>query len=194
MIKQEIILASQSQRRQELLSLMDIKFKAIKPDFDEDSVKFEDSNIKKYAIDIAEGKCLNVSEKNKNDIILGADTIVYLDNTILGKPKDKNQAYDYLSLLSGKTHKVITGIYFYHYNKDIKISDYSITDVTVQNLTDSEIKEYISSYTVLEAAGAYRIQDSFSKYILSLKGSYHNVVGLPVNKVYNCLKKIEKRL
>ncbi len=186
----EIILASKSPRRKELLSLIGIKYKIQETNFDESSITFKDNDIIDYVIKIAKGKCLNASNVYKDRIILGADTIVYKNNQIFGKPKDLDEAFEYLEKLSNDYHEVITGFCILNPQKKIQITDYDITKVYVQKLSKEEINWYINSDEVTDAAGAYRIQKGFSRYITKIEGSYYNVVGLPINKVYNRLKSL----
>lgn len=186
-----IILASKSPRRQELLSQIGIEYSVFGTDFDETSVIYDGTNIDKYVIELAKGKCEEALKHNKHKIILGADTVVFYKNKILGKPKDKKEAFEYLKELSNDIHKVITGVYIHNDINNKSVSKAVFTEVKVQNLSDEEIEWYINSDTVLDAAGAYRIQKGFSRYIEYIKGSYSNVVGLPVNAVYNLLREIE---
>lgn len=191
-MEKEIILASKSKRRQELLSLIGIKYKIFGTNFDENSVKFDGKDIEKYVVDLALGKCKEAIPKFEHDIILTADTVVFAKNKILGKPKDVDEAFSFLQMLSDDSHSVITGLCFYNgKTKDIT-TDYCETKVRIQKVTDDELWWYINSDNVLDAAGAYKIQNGFSRYITSIEGSYHNVVGLPVNNVYNELKRIFK--
>ncbi len=131
-----------------------------------------------------------MAKSSKDKIVLTADTIVSKDNEILGKPKDKDEAFHFLKKISGDMHEVITGVCLYNGVNGKLISDYDRTAVEVQSLSDEEIKWYIGTGEVYGVAGAYRIQGGFSRFIKSIKGSYHNVVGLPVNMTYNMLLEI----
>jgi septum formation protein len=186
----KIVLASKSPRRKELLSLIDINFIIYGTVFDESSIIYNGKDIDNYVIELSKGKCMEASSKYPDRIILGADTIVYINNEILGKPNNKEEAYDYLDRLSNNSHSVITGLCLYNGLTKQMITDFDITTVYVQELKPEEIKWYINSDNVEDAAGGYRIQQGFSRFITRIEGSYHNVVGLPVNKVYNNLKKI----
>ncbi len=189
-MEKEIILASKSKRRQELLSLIGIKYRVFGTNFDEDSVEYDGRDIEKYVVELAKGKCKEAIPKFDKEIILSADTVVIAKNRILGKPKDIDEAFSFLKTLSDDSHYVVTGLCFYN-GKDKSITtDYCKTKVNVQQISDDEIWWYINSDNVLDAAGAYKIQNGFSRYITSIEGSYHNVVGLPVNNVYNRLKQI----
>ncbi len=129
--------------------------------------------------------------KIKNGIIITADTIVVMDNHILGKPKDKKDAFRILKILSGRTHIVYTGYSVYNsINKKI-ISEFEKTEVTFRDLTDSEILEYIAGGSPMDKAGAYGIQDDFGAvFIKKINGCYYNVVGLPLAKLYHALLRI----
>ncbi|MFA7156974.1 MAG: Maf family protein, partial [Bacilli bacterium] len=119
---------------------------------------------------------------------IGADTGVFIDNTLLGKPKDKKDAYRMLKMLSGKTHKVITGVTIISPKKTYKIN--SISKVTFYDLSDEEIYNYISLEEPYDKAGAYGIQGFGATLIKKIDGDYFTIMGLPLAKVYRTLKKI----
>ncbi|MFA7156468.1 MAG: Maf family protein, partial [Bacilli bacterium] len=135
-----IILASKSLRRQELLRLVGLDFKIVESNFDESTIKNVDPQ--KIPLLEAENKAKVVAKDYENDIVIGADTGVLIENTLLGKPKDKDDAYRMLKMLSGKTHKVITGVTIISPKKTYKIN--SISKVTFYDLSDEEIYHYIS--------------------------------------------------
>ena len=120
------------------------------------------------------------------DIVLGADTVVCLEEEVLGKPRDDSDAGRMLRLLSGRDHWVFTGICIL--SKKRRVLDLSSTKVSFAKLTDEEIREYTRSGEPRDKAGAYAIQGGASKFVSSIQGSYHNVVGLPVSLVYRHLK------
>ena len=183
-----IILASASPRRTEILTLAGIPHRVVVLEHEEviDNTKAPIDIVKSLAYQKANA----VFEKYPNEIVLGSDTIVVYDE-ILGKPKDKIDAYRMLKKLEGKTHQVITGVAILSSMKKIMFAE--VTNVTFKNMTDDEIYEYINSENVLDKAGAYAIQGSACKYISKIDGDYYNVMGLPVHKVYHELKKIEKQ-
>ena len=175
-----VILASASPRRREILESLGVDIKIITADVDETSDKTEIYDI---AMQIAEKKCRAVFEKIDASLtsfpIISADTTVFCDNEIMGKPKDEADAYRMLKMLSGKAHEVITGICV-GINGKFHCS-YASTKVFVDNLTDEEIWTYINSRDPFDKAGAYGIQGIFSKHISKIEGCYFNVVGLPTN-------------
>ena len=114
-----------------------------------------------------------------------------MKNQILGKPKNKNDSFRMLNLLSGKTHKVITSIALYNKEKNIIQSTYEETSVTVYNLNKTEIWHYINTSNTLDKAGAYGIQGFFSVYISNINGCFYNVMGLPISLLYKEYKKMK---
>jgi septum formation protein len=185
------VLASGSERRQELLHRIVDEFDIIVSDFDESKVLFKD-NIDNYVINLAKGKSLSVKESLREDsIIIAGDTIVVLENKILGKPSNENDAYNMLKLLSGKTHRVYSGIVVINmYNKKIE-QESLYTEVKFSNLSDEEIKAYIKTGEPFDKAGAYGIQGYGGVFIESINGCYYNVVGLPLNLLNKMLNKVK---
>lgn len=183
----KIILASASPRRTELLSLAGINHKVIVLEHEEviDNTKAPSDIVKSLAFQKANA----VFEKHQDNIVLGADTIVVLDE-ILGKPKDYQDAFRMLKKLQGKTHQVMTGVAIL--SKEKKVVFYESTNVTFKKMTDEEIYSYIEEENVYDKAGAYAIQGSACKYITKIEGDYYNVMGLPIQKVYTELKNIDK--
>ena len=187
--KLPVYLASRSPRRRKLLKQINIKFKSFKVDVIESIDKGEKPihNVKRLAIE----KMVKAKEIIKSGIIITADTIVVLDNKVIGKPKNKMDAKAILNKLSSRTHIVYTGFAIYNSEKDIIITDYEKTFVTFRKISDKEIDEYISSGSPMDKAGAYGIQDDFGAvFIEKINGCYYNVVGLPLTKVYQVLTKI----
>jgi len=181
-----IILGSKSPRRKEILNKMGINFKIKYIDFN------EKADLSKSIEDIAESISLQKSNEfnklNKNDILICADTIVAVENEIFGKPKTKQEAFEMLSKLSGKRHKVITGVTIKS-NKKTKIF-HETTFVSFKKLNEDEINYYIEKYNPLDKAGAYAIQEWIGLVgIKKIEGSYFNVVGLPSHRLYNELIK-----
>jgi septum formation protein len=186
------VLASGSERRQELLHRIIDEFDIIISDFDEHKVLFE-NNVDKYVITLAKGKALGVKESLKEDaIIIAGDTIVVLDNKILGKPTSEEDAYNMLKLLSGKTHRVYSGIVVINmYNN--KIEEKSLyTEVKFSTLSDDEINDYIRTGEPFDKAGAYGIQGYGGVFIEGINGCYYNVVGLPLNLLNKMLNKVKE--
>ena len=185
MFDKEIILASASPRRTEILSLAKIKHRIIVKEHEEiiDNNKTPEDIVKNLAYQ----KAYAVYKDYEDQIVLGADTVVVLDE-ILGKPKDRNDAFRMLKKLSNKTHKVITGVALL--SKDCKRTFSETTNVTFRKMTDEEIYEYIDNENVYDKAGAYAIQGMASKYISKIEGDYYNVMGLPISRVCLELEKL----
>lgn len=181
-----IILASASPRRKEILENVNLKFTVIASDIEE--VILENEPPKDLVMRLAFEKCMDVAIKNKDDLVIGADTIVVLDNKVLGKPKNEEDAYNMIKSLSNKKHQVITGISLINLNSDKKVIDYVVSEVTFKDLSDELIRDYISTNESLDKAGAYGIQGYGSLLVESINGDYFNIVGLPISKISNLLK------
>lgn len=184
-----IYLASKSPRRKHLLNLLNLKFKTYHVDLEEEILDGEHpiQTVKR----LAKHK-LEAAEKITSDgIIITADTIVVIDDQIIGKPKNKKDAELILSKLSGRKHFVYTGIALKNCPKNLEFLGYEKTAVKFRALTRKEIKDYIASGSPMDKAGAYGIQDDFGAvFVEKIIGCYYNVVGLPLQKVYKSLKEI----
>lgn len=176
----DIILASASPRRRELLSLAAKEFRVVPSGFDEALVPKELAPPD-HALHSARMKARDVAESFPHSIVIGADTIVVIDEAILGKPSDTVEAAKMLRLLSGRTHLVYTGISVVC--DGIERSDVESTEVTFRQLTDEMISRYIASGEPMDKAGAYAIQGKGAVLIKSMCGCYPNVVGLPIYKL-----------
>lgn len=181
-----IILASGSPRRREILENANLKFSVISSDIDERI--FEDEEPIQLVLRLAFEKCMSVAQNNPSDLVIGADTIVVLDNEILGKPKNEEEAFDMLSKLSNREHQVITGMSIVNLEKEKKIVDYAISNVKFKKLTDQDIKDYINTKECLDKAGSYGIQGYGALLVEEIKGNYFNIVGLPISKLSDILK------
>lgn len=184
----KIILASNSPRRKELLSGLDLDYDiVVLPDVDESYP----SDIKKEEVAsyIAEKKAKSYkSLLSDNSLVITADTVVVLGESILGKPVDEDEAKKMLRQLSGKTHQVITGVCLTTLRKQKTFS--VVSDVRFSYLSDSEIEYYVSKYKPLDKAGAYGIQEWIGYIgVEYISGSYFNVMGLPIQKLYQELNK-----
>lgn len=183
--KYNIILASNSPRRKELLAGLGISFEVrVLKDIDE-SYPARSISAHDVPLYIAGKKADGNRESMKpNDLLITADTVVIVDNEILGKPTDEADARRMLHKLSGKTHCVVTGVCLTSADKQKRFA--VSTDVTFKKLTDEEIDYYVSTYHPLDKAGAYGIQEWIGYIgVTGLSGSYFNVVGLPVQRIYN---------
>lgn len=187
----EVILASKSPRRIQFLTEMGLKFKIEPSNIDELNFIHENLPPEKIAKKIALEKAKSVAKNKKEGIIIGADTIVVLDDEILGKPQDKKDAIRMLKKLSNSTHKVITGLAIININKKTLI-DSVTTLVTMRKIDENEIIDYVESKEPLDAAGAYKIQEKGYKFIKKIDGDYENVIGLPVNKFKEMLKSVNR--
>ncbi len=175
----KIILASKSPRRKELLKKVIDEFEIIPSNIDET----------KYSLsEISRQKALKIAEKYPSDLIISADTVVCLNNIILGKPKDEIEAFNMLKLLSGKIHKVITYYSICIKNKNIFINRNVVTKVKFNQLDDKLIKEYVKSGSPLDKAGAYGIQDHEFNLVDNIDGEEENVIGLPIKELAIDLK------
>ena len=192
---QHIILASQSPRRKMLLEWAEVPFEVIVQITDEsypEGISLEDT-----AIHIARNKALAVKDHVKDAFhgeyqgktILAADTIVVLDNRVIGKPTDREDAIAILRALSGQQHQVITGVVLLHKEGEITFAD--CTEVSFHPLTEEEIIFYVDKYAPYDKAGAYAIQEWIGVVgIASIKGDFYNVMGLPVSRVVQALHTI----
>lgn len=182
-----IILASNSPRRQQLLGGLDIDFEVrVLPDIEENYP--ENLVIPDIPVYIAAEKAAAYKDlMSENDLIITADTVVVLGNEVLGKPSDLNDARRMLHELSGYTHQVITGVCLTTRQRQRSFA--VTTDVTFKELSDAEIDYYVTHYQPLDKAGAYGIQEWIGYIgVTGLHGSYFNVMGLPVQRIYNELR------
>lgn len=205
-LKMRVVLASASPRRKELLGNIYSEFEVI-PSTVEENIEF--TNVEEYVKELAFIKAMDVVEMIKSTananaseenelLVIGADTIVYNDGKVLGKPKDEEDAKKMIRSLAGKKHQVYTGVCLIS-NVDAEVDSasrigdlliqkfYSKTDVYVDDITDKEIADYVATGDPLDKAGSYGIQGVFSKHIRKIDGDYFNVVGLPVNEIYRHL-------
>ena len=180
-----LILASKSPRRRYLLKQAGLKFVVVPSAFDENSIP--QSSPANYVRSLAEAKAHDISIKNPDSWVIGADTAVLINSTLLGKPASKAEARTMLKRLNNKTHQVLTGYAIYCSAKNRFFSETVKTDVCFKNLTDKEIEWYINTKEPFDKAGAYAIQGLGTFIVKSIQGSYTNVVGLPVCEVVTFL-------
>jgi septum formation protein len=187
-----LILASASPRRQELLRNAGISFEVLPADIVEEPLPLE--GARQCAERLAREKALVVARQRPNDCVLGADTVVTIDNEILGKPTDAADAKRMLRMLSGRCHQVVTGICLIVGGKpggDPVVAS-ETTLVTMIEISDGEIADYIATGEPTDKAGAYAIQGVASRWISRIEGDYPNVVGLPVAMVFRMLRQHRK--
>ena len=190
--KSKIILASGSPRRKELLLQIGIVPEIIVSHVEE---KITSDIPAEVVMSLAEQKAVDVAkEMPEGTVTLGSDTVVAADGKILGKPKSHEEAYEMIRCLAGRSHQVYTGVCIVKKGPegeaDTVVSFYDETDVNVSPMTEGEIREYADSEEPMDKAGSYAVQGFFARYIDGLKGSYANVMGLPVHLVYQELKKL----
>lgn len=182
----QVILASASPRRQELLKYIFKKFEIKPADVDETLDKnIKAENVAEY---LARKKAGFIAEKYPEALVIGSDTTVVIDNNILGKPNDKEDARRMLNTLSGKIHKVITGVSVFYKGKELSFSE--VTEVVFFNLLKDEIEEYLKTDEWKDKAGAYGIQGKAGMFVEKINGDYNNVVGLPVARLNRYLKNL----
>lgn len=182
------VLASASARRQELLQRMNIPYEIIVSDFDEDSVSFE-GNPSDYVKELAMEKANSVSETLSGDsLVIGADTIVYANSQILGKPKNRQDAKRMMKLLQGTDHYVYSGVALIHPARNLKTAFSVVTTVSFSKMDDNEIEFYLTRDEWQDKAGAYGIQGAAGIYIRGIHGDYYNVMGLPLQELYTRLR------
>ena len=188
------ILASQSPRRKELLDLMGLKYETIVSNVDE---TFEEGlTIENQSKRLSYIKAKTVFDKTTGDrIIIGSDTMVQKDNNVYEKPKDKDDAIRMLMELKNGKHTVITSLTVLAEKKGkyMEYTDYDTTDVYIKDMTIEEINKWIETGKAYDKAGAYAVQSEFGVHIEKINGNYFTVVGLPIHKLYDILKEIEKR-
>lgn len=187
-MKKRIILASTSLRRHFLAEKMGLEFEVVPSDYEEDMTL----NLppEELVMTLALGKAESVAKKYGNGIVVGVDTIVMFNNKTLGKPKDKSDAFKMLKSFSDKTQEVYSGIALIDCGSGKIIKDYEVSKVKFRKLEDSEINAYINTGQAFGKAGAYAIQELASIFIERVEGCYPNIMGLPVQKLYQNLKKM----
>ena len=199
----KIILASASPRRRELLAQIGMDFE-VWASYAEEKTEAKDSE--ELVKELSALKALDIWEKlseeeKKTGLVIGADTVVSICGAVMGKPKDREDAAGMLSLLQGRTHQVYTGVTFIYLDEkgdrdtgrktERRVNSFfEKTDVLVFPMSEEEIARYVDTGDPMDKAGAYGIQGIFAAYIKGIAGDYNNVVGLPVGRLYQELKKI----
>jgi septum formation protein len=180
-----IVLASESTRRVDILRTLGISFSIIPPDIDE--TKNKDETPQQFVERIAHEKAIKVGNHFPDKWVIAADTIVVLKGKVLGKPKNERDAFNMLKTLRGKWHKVITGYCVLNLLKNIIYQDIVETKVFVRHMTDDEINRYIKTSEPMGKAGSYAVQGKGGYMVKEIKGSYTNVVGLPICEIAEAL-------
>lgn len=183
-----VILASKSPRRRELMEFIKHEFEII-PSLKEEVVP-EGLDIEDIPAFLAAQKALDISRDRRDSLVIGCDTVVTLGGVIMGKPSDETDAKAMLMRLSGRTHTVISGVCLCYMGRTMTFTEK--TSVTFYDLTEDEIDSYIASGSPLDKAGAYGIQDGAALFVKKIDGDYYNVVGLPVAKLAREIKTLIK--
>ena len=181
----KLILASNSPRRREILSTLNIPFEVIPSNIDE---KIDhNKNLREEIERLSFLKALDIFKDHKDSVVIGSDTIVVIGEEVLGKPKDKEDAYRMLRLLQNNKHHVITAVSIISPNKSETFS--SVSDVYFNPMSEEEIKDYVETGEPMDKAGAYGIQGLGGRFVKKIDGDYYSIIGFPLNLVYNRLKK-----
>ena len=180
-----VILASKSPRRTEILNLMNIKHIII-PSQEEEKIEKQLSPVE-VVKSLAFQKANSIAKDHPDDLVIGSDTIVVVNNEILGKPKDHNDAVRMLLLLQNNTHQVMTGVSLIKGNKIDTFVD--IADVTFNEMTKEQIEEYLKLEQPYDKAGAYGIQDKHANFVKNITGDFYTIMGLPKEKLQKHLSK-----
>jgi septum formation protein len=186
--QEELVLASSSPRRAEILTAVGWPFEALVGGIDESREPGEDAV--KYVKRLARGKAEAVGAKLTSGLVLGADTIVLVDREILGQPRDDEDAKRMLKLLSGKWHEVLTGVALLRVKQERVLVEHQVTRVRFSAMTDDEIDWYVSTGEPRGKAGAYGVQGRAALFIEEIQGEYFNIVGLPIRLVYKLAEKL----
>ncbi|MDE5909051.1 MAG: Maf family protein [Lachnospiraceae bacterium] len=195
----KLILASASPRRRELLEQIGMTFEVIPSDIEEKTKSHVPCEM---VMELSSMKAMDIfeklpSEKRASVIVAGADTVVAFGDCVMGKPADKEKAQEMLSLLQGKTHQVYTGVTLVWQEEEghppAKFVFYEETDVSMYPMSEQEICSYVETKEPMDKAGAYGIQGKCAAFIRGICGDYYNVVGLPIGRLYQELKKINDK-
>jgi len=182
-----IVLASRSPRRRELMARAAPEFEVCVPDADESSIGETDPVL--FAVAAAVLKARSAAASRPGALVIGADTVVAVAGRILGKPRNREDARAMLTLLSGRKHRVISGVALYKQDEDKLLTGYEISHVTFRRLTEEMIAEYLDRNDYADKAGSYAVQDVGDAFVASLQGDYDNVVGFPVKRVRRLLER-----
>jgi len=187
--KSQLILASASPRRRELLQQAGVTFTVIPSNAAEDVLPSEAPAA--YALRVAEAKAREVATTHPGSVVLGADTIVVINQTILGKPRDHNDGHRMLRLLSGQVHAVMTAFVVIRSDGQAATRQVVTTTVTFKSLSDEQIQAYLATGEPFDKAGAYAVQGLGAALVEKVDGSYTNVVGLPLDEVLEALRSLQ---
>ena len=183
-----LVLASESPRRKSLLESVGISPVVVPSNVDEDASS-EDMPPGDLVRALARRKIRKVATGRPNDYVLGGDTIVYIDGKVLGKPQGKEEAMEMLRLICGRTHEVYTGVALYEPLGRTVLDDYDATFVTIRNMDEEEIRWYVETGEPMDKAGSYALQGIGGFFVTKVDGDFSSVVGLPLPKVYDLLRR-----
>jgi septum formation protein len=186
--KLQIILASASPRREDLLRRMGLRFTVVRPAGVEELLGGAAPDV--VAMQNAQRKARAVAGRHPDSVVIGADTIVVLDGKLFGKPRDLEDAARMLGQLAGRQHEVVTGVCLLHRALDLELTFAETTRVWMHPLTRPQIAEYLAKINPLDKAGAYAIQEHGAGLVERIEGSYHNVMGLPTERLAATLERI----
>lgn len=187
---EQIVLASASPRRKDILTKAGYKLIVEKSDIDESQFSADKIEPYKFAEQLALAKAKNVAPNHPDKIVLGADTIVDYDDTIIGKPGDKKEAEEIVRKLFSKPHKVITGVALVRINDNTELVTHDVTIVYPKKMSREQIREHILSGTWKDKAGAYAIQETGDEFVERIEGSLTNVMGLPLELIKKLLSEL----
>ncbi|MGI6486640.1 MAG: Maf family protein [Tepidanaerobacteraceae bacterium] len=191
-MSKEIVLASASPRRRQLLSSLGLDITVV-PSCHEERITSK-GVISSIVMDMAEQKAQSVADRYPDSIVIGADTIVVIDGKILGKPSAKDEAAQMLESLSGRWHSVFTGIALINMQSDTLLKDFEQSNVKFKHLSELEIKKYIETGEPMDKAGAYGIQGIGALLVEKIEGCYYNIVGLPLFKLNQMLSRFNAQI
>ena len=180
-----VILASTSPRRRELLALLGIKFEIIPPAAEE--IPFPGLSPREQAKQFALDKALSIARRHPDDLVLGSDTVIEIDGTLVGKPRDLHDADTMLRQLRGRSHHVHTGIALIHETAYVTVVQVETASVLMTPFTDHELRDYLETKESLGKAGAYSIQGEAARFIGKIEGDYPAIVGLPLRQTADLL-------
>lgn len=189
----DIILASQSPRRQELMHLLTSSFQVKPSDFDESQIS-EELPVADYCQLLAKKKAQVIAKDDPTAYVIGSDTVVYCQGRILNKPRDRQDAQQMMEALSGRSHEVYTAYAILNDSLGIEKIGCEVVKVHFSQLSSHEIKVYLDSEDYLDKAGAYAIQGEAAKFIEKIEGDVYAVIGLPVHRLYKDLKELNVSL
>ncbi len=188
-----LILASQSPRRRDLLQKMGVAFSAETPNIDDEEIFFQNEPLEKAIVSLAIAKAHTVAQHNRDALVIGSDTVVFIDSDVIGKPKDKADAKATLQKLSGRTHTVLTAVALESITEKYSETVIASTQVTFRKIPEWELEAYLDIAHYMDKAGAYAIQEEGLTFVKTIEGCYYNVVGFPITSVITLFENYSNR-